>query len=302
MFVYLADTIAQDDVKHHYVVVGAVAMADGKPWPALGKDAPSPGDIVLIDTPEAPWRFKPGKPADLRYYLEDNRPPRTATFNVQAIMPMLGDLDDPDLTPEFPGITDKPDMRSWRPTFPYSARLVTPQDEAYWQRYRATPRAYVNLQTAQRLWGERFGNLTAVQYFGIDAPTLEKELLAKLAPESGGFVFQPIRAQATASSAGSSDFGVLFLAFSFFLIAAALLLIGLLVRLNLDRRAGEIGLLLAVGWDHGKVRRLLLAEGTALAVLGGLVGLLGALGYGRLMLDFLRANWPGGESLSFLRL
>lgn len=309
LLVYLADTIAQDGISHHYVVVGAVRMADDKPWPALGKDAPfaagqsgRDAGMVLIETPEAPWRFKVGEPAELRYFVKDDLPIAKAELDVQAIVPMNADLDDPDLTPEFPGITDRPDMRSWRPTFPYNPKLVTPADEAYWQRYRATPRAYVNLATAQALWGQRFGSLTAVQYYGIDAATLQKELLANLSPERGGFVFQPVRAQATASSAGSTDFGVLFLAFSFFLIAAALLLIGLLVRLNLDRRAGEIGLLLAVGWDHGKVRRLLLGEGIALAILGGIVGLLGALGYGRLMLDFLRANWPGGESLSFLRL
>src|SRR5205823_6226768 len=43
-------------------------------------------------------------------------------------------------------------------------------------------------------------------------------------------------------------------------------------------------------------------EGAMLAVVGGAVGLVAALGYARLMLDLLRANWPGGESLSFLRL
>ena len=57
------------------------------------------------------------------------------------------------------------------------------------------------------------------------------------------------------------DFGLLFLGFSLFLIAAALVLVGLLVRLGLDRRASEIGLLLATGYRTRTVRRLLLAEG-----------------------------------------
>jgi ABC-type lipoprotein release transport system permease subunit len=303
VFVYLADSITQNGVERSYVVVGAVRMGDGQPWPALGMDAPSPGDnIVLVETLEDPWRFTVGKSANLRYFMEGNRPAASAEMQVQAIVPMHGDLDDPDLTPAFPGITDQPDMRSWRPTFPYNPRRVTPKDEAYWQRYHATPRAFVTMETAQKLWGQRFGSLTAVQFYGVDAATMQKELLANLSPERGGFVFQPVRAQAEQSSAGSTDFGVLFLAFSFFLIAAALLLIGLLVRLNLERRAVEVGLLLAVGWDHRQVRRLLLGEGIVLATTGGVVGLIGALGYGRLMLDFLRANWPGGEGLHFLQL
>jgi ABC-type antimicrobial peptide transport system permease subunit len=87
------------------------------------------------------------------------------------------------------------------------------------------------------------------------------------------------------------------LGFSCFLIAAALLLVGLLFRLNLDRRASELGLLLATGYSRRTVRLLLLAEGTALAVIGGLFGLAGALFYAWQMLEFLTRLWPG-----FLRL
>src|SRR5262249_45928264 len=86
----------------------------------------------------------------------------------------------------------------------------------------------------------------------------------------------------------------------------ALLLVGLLFRLNLDRRAPEIGLLLATGLRRGFVRRLLLAEGALLAAVGGIVGLVGAVGYAWLLLRFLTATWPGsaGESglHSFLHL
>jgi ABC-type Fe3+-hydroxamate transport system substrate-binding protein len=45
------------------------------------------------------------------------------------------------------------------------------------------------------------------------------------------------------------------------------------VRLNLDRRAAEVGLLLATGYRTRTVRRLLLTEGLVLAALGGLLGL-----------------------------
>ncbi len=58
---------------------------------------------------------------------------------------------------------------------------------------------------------------------------------------------------------------MLFLGFSIFLIVAALLLVGLLFRLNLDRRAGEMGVLTATGWSNAHVRWLLLGEGAMLA-------------------------------------
>ena len=101
---------------------------------------------------------------------------------------------------------------------------------------------------------------------------------------------------------GSTDFGELFLYFSFFLIVASLLLVGLLFRLNIDRRAREMGILLATGWTHSRVRRLLLAEGSLLAILGGFVGLIGALWYADLLLKYLSAHWPGGHKLQFLEL
>src|SRR5437763_1210206 len=119
-------------------------------------------------------------------------------------------------------------------------------------------------------------------------------------PERGGFVFDPVRESAMNASASGNDFGGLFLGFSFFLIAAALLLVGLLFRLNLDRRASEIGLLLAVGYRRSTVFLLLLAEGAILAAAGAVAGTFLALLYCRLLLQLLDALWPGGLR-SFLR-
>ena len=90
--------------------------------------------------------------------------------------------------------------------------------------------------------------------------------------------------------------------FSFFLIAAALLLVGLLVRLNIDRRASEFGLLVATGYSLKVVRRLIVREGMILGILGGFVGLLLAGIYAGLMLRLLGSLWPDGSVGSFLHL
>src|SRR6202008_2158196 len=114
-----------------------------------------------------------------------------------------------------------------------------PSDENYWKRYRTTPKAYVTLETAQRLWKSRFGSLTSFRIYPADDKSAQRFrtlLLKELKPDQGGFVFQPVKELALQAGAGSTDFSMLFLAFSFFLIAAALLLIGLLFRLNLERR------------------------------------------------------------------
>jgi ABC-type lipoprotein release transport system permease subunit len=142
----------------------------------------------------------------------------------------------------------------------------------------------------------------------VDTPSWEDQardfsdrLLEVLRPEQGGLVFDAVRQRSLQAGRGGTDFGVLFLSFSSFLIAAALLLVGLLFRLNLDRRAGEVGLLLALGYRARTVRRLLLAEGVILAVVGGLLGSLAALAYARFLLELLAVLWPGGLERSFLR-
>ncbi len=239
-------------------------------------------EIALVDWPGAPFHGKPGQPIKVSYFSPDTHNKlelKTETFTSRADLPLTGPLDDPDVTPEFPGITDKLDMASWEnPPFPFNAKRVKSADDNFWKRYRTTPRAYITLTTAQRLWGTRFGDLTSLRITpGTSAAALafRKRLLQELQPAQGGFVFQHVKDLALRAGAGSSDFGVLFLAFSFFLIAAALLLVGLLFRLNLDRRASEIGVLAATGWGNARVRRLLLGEGTMLAISGGLAGLLG---------------------------
>jgi len=89
---------------------------------------------------------------------------------------------------------------------------------------------------------------------------LEKKILANLKPEELGLRFEPVREQALKAAEQSQDFGGLFLGFSFFLIAAALLLMGLLFSLGLEQRAPEIGTLLALGFTPKQVRSLCCAK------------------------------------------
>ncbi|MSQ95812.1 MAG: FtsX-like permease family protein [Gemmataceae bacterium] len=306
--IYLADGITDGKIDVPYSIIASdketyLDKRDGQERPFIADD-----EIMLVDWPGSPWRGKLGRTVTVSYFSPDEKNHLKKTeiqLKVNSVAALDSSFDDPDLTPVFPGITDKVKMDEWEnPPFPYDKKRVKDADEKFWKRYRTTPKAYVNLKLAQKLWGSRFGDVTSMQFrLGTEHPDFfPQALLAELTPEQGGFTFQPVKAQALSASSGVTDFGVLFLSFSFFLIVAALLLVGLLVRLNLDRRAGEIGLLLALGWSHRRVHWLLLAEGILLGVLGAAVGLAGAMAYAHLMLKLLAANWPGGEALSFLRV
>ena len=137
------------------------------------------------------------------------------------------------------------------------------------------------------------------------AAEFEENLLAKLTTgttPASGMVFQPVKEQGLAAAAGTTDFTGLFIGFSFFLIAAALLLIGLLFRLGIERRVSEYGLLSAVGLTPRDVRRLFLCEVSLVAVLGGLLGCAAAVGYAGLMVYGLKTWWFGAIGTKFLFL
>jgi ABC-type antimicrobial peptide transport system permease subunit len=312
--VYLANTIASDSAEIPYSVVTALEPTQRPPLgPFLpsGKRELADDEIVLADWKESPLPRKIGEKVTLSFFPPTHQSePREekATFRLAGFVPLEGIPADPDLTPEFPGITDKLSITEWDPPFPYDNQRIKPRDEDYWRKYRTTPKAYVNLSVGQRLWGSRFGRLTSVRLAAAEGDNLataaalyQKLLLDRLDPSKGGLVFNAVRDQALEASNKGTDFAWLFLGFSFFLIAASLLLVGLLFRLNIDRRAEEIGLLTAVGYRRAAVQRLLLGEGAVLAAAGAVVGSCLAMLYAQMLLQLLAALWPGETLQSFLR-
>src|SRR5205814_5817426 len=101
-------------------------------------------------------------------------------------------------------------------------------------------------------------------------------LRAALDPLATGFSVVDVRANGLAASRGSTDFGEYFTYFSFFLVISALLLAALFFRLGVEQRAREVGLLRAVGYTTGRIRRLFAAEGLVVTAVGSGVGIAGA--------------------------
>jgi hypothetical protein len=91
----------------------------------------------------------------------------TAEFTVAGAIPLTGVAADPALTPEFPGITDKDDIGDWQLPFddPAWQQQVVRKEYGsdYWDRYRATPRAYISLAAGRKWWASRFGDVTSIR-------------------------------------------------------------------------------------------------------------------------------------------
>jgi len=254
-------------------------------------------EIALSDWLAADLEAKPGDALEMTYYVVG--PTRkliekASRFRVRGIVPMRGLAADRELMPNFPGLADVENCRDWRPGIPIDLKRIRKKDEDYWARHRGTPKAFLTLAAGRRIWANRFGDLTAIRIPSPPPPDeVEKAILAELDPADFGLAFRPVRQEAHRASEQALDFGQLFIGLSFFLIAAAVLLTALLFVFGIEQRAEQVGLLLAVGFTPRRVRRLMLAEGGLLAVVGGGVGALCGTLYTRGVLAALATVWRG---------
>ena len=214
-------------------------------------------------------------------------------FEIRSIIPLAGASADPELMPPFPGLADSENCRDWEPGIPIDRELIRDVDEEYWDAHRGTPKAFLSLAAGQEVFGNRFGNLTALRGTQTQIQNLVETLPASLDPALVGLFFQDLRGPALAAGTSATDFGGLFLGLSFFLILAALLLTSLLFVFGVEQRANEIGVLLAIGFRPARVRRLILAEALVLAVIGGVIGAFAGMGYTRAVIYGLGSLWQG---------
>ncbi|CAM2070794.1 ABC transporter permease [Sulfidibacter corallicola] len=223
------------------------------------------------------------------------------SFEVQGIVEMSGMGVDANLSPTFPGIEDADNMSDWDPPFQMNLSAIRPVDETYWDDYRAAPKAFVTLDRGRRMWHNRFGEATGFRLLTQEPEAMRDrwrdELKRVLTPEFGNMAPFPLRRLALEGAAGATDFTGLFIAFSFFLIAAALGLLGMLMRLAVSERSREIGTRLALGFPPRKVRAVFVREGLVLAAAGSTLGVFGAWGFAAVMMYGMRHWWGLGTSV-----
>ena len=275
---------------------GQMLLVDGSPAPAL-----EDGEILLNAWTAEDLQAQPGDRIELDYFEVGPREELRATtesLTVRGIVAMEGLAADAGLSQEYPGIAGNDNMADWDPPFPIDLGNIRPVDEQYWDDYRGTPKAFVATATGQRMWRNRWGELTAMRVAtagGAAAEdfeaTLRRDLIGALPLEAFGLAFQPVKQLGLAASSGSSDYSGYFVGFSFFLILSAAMLVALLFGLGVEQRAAEVGLLQAVGYPSARVRRRLLSEGGLLAAVGALVGLGAAVAYAALMMKALTTWW-----------
>jgi len=212
-------------------------------------------------------------------------------FVVNQVYELAGEKADQNRMPVIPGLSDAGNCRDWKTGVPIDLKKIRPQDEAYWKLYKGTPKAFVSLETAQKLWGNRFGRSTAIRVEGLKKTEFEKQLLAGLLPAQMGFEVKDVKTEGLAAASGGTDFGGLFIGLSFFVLFAAVLLAFLLFKLYLGFRKTEIGTLTALGFSFPAIRKLFVAEASVFVLVGIVLGIPFSIFYNQLILKAINTIW-----------
>ncbi|MBL8815147.1 MAG: ABC transporter permease [Planctomyces sp.] len=292
--------------------LGPFLLNDGTPIPQLGAD-----EIVLSHWLSQDLQVSAGDEIEARWHevgSHGDLPETHQRFRVRGVLNAEDPISiDQDLTPFVDGVTNVASFSDWDQPFEMEMDRITARDDEYWEQHRATPKAFVSAETAQRLWQSRFGKYTSIRIAspGVALPEerlldlserLEFEIQSTLKPERLGFYYRPVRAEGLQASVGANDFTQLFLAFSFFLILSAIVLAVLMYRLGIQQRVAQIGLMEALGFTHSTARRLFVAEGLVMAVFASLLGAIFSVLFARLMIYGLTNWWVGAVGTRFLIL
>ncbi|MDR0871135.1 MAG: hypothetical protein LBN39_10130, partial [Planctomycetaceae bacterium] len=198
-------------------------------------------EITLNQWAADDLQVQPGDEIELTWFSPDNvNETKQQKFILAKIVP--NDTFTNDVVPDVKGFTDEKSIADWDPPFPFDAKKIRKVDEDYWDKYRAAPKAFVDLETGQKLWGSRFGKVSTFIIANHELQIADEDYAAF------NLNFVPVKQLGLAASQGTTPFSVLFLCFSFFIIASALMLVAMLFRLSIEMQAKNIGIRLACGW------------------------------------------------------
>ena len=66
---------------------------------------------------------------------------------------------------------------------------IRSKDEDYWNKYRGTPKAFINYEKGKEIWGNNFGPATAIRFpAGISEKEIEDNLNGSIDPGKTGFM------------------------------------------------------------------------------------------------------------------
>jgi hypothetical protein len=157
---YLGNSLTHDSVSAPYSFISALPRSL---YPEI-----SIGDNIIINQ----WLAEDlsvgeGDSITVAWYAPDSLNKlieKKNSFSVNRIVEMDGIWGDSLLMPAFPGISGSESCSDWDAGVPVKLNEIRRKDEAYWNQYRGTPKAFINYDKGIELWGNNFGPATAIRF------------------------------------------------------------------------------------------------------------------------------------------
>jgi ABC-type lipoprotein release transport system permease subunit len=292
---YLINTLATKEGETPYSMVTAVSGKSAMFLPTQ----PGEGEVVINDWLAEDLRTQVDDELTMDYFVVESGSKlveKRGVFTVKAIVKMEGPAADQRWMPDFPGVADVQSARDWEPGLPLDLTRIRDKDDEYWEDFKGTPKAFVSHQTGEELWANRWGKVTGIRVIGGQVAGVAKSVHEVLKPSLAGMQVMDFSEQAKEAAKSPVDFAILFLAMSFFLIIAAIALVTMLFRFNVELRAEEGALLSAVGIPVKKISNWRMGEAFFVVLAGAIFGTLLAVIFCTIVLKVISSIWGDGTA------
>jgi putative ABC transport system permease protein len=228
-------------------------------------------------------------PDSLNKLIEKN-----SDFIVKRIVDINGIWSDSLLMPDFPGISGKESCSDWDAGVPIKMHDIRPKDEDYWNKYRGTPKAFINYEKGKELWGNNFGPATSLRYpAGLTGKEIETRLNGIFNPEKSGFTISDLSDESVKAANESVDFGTLFVSLGFFLILASFVLLSFATSSYFDLKKTSVKTLFCLGFKNWRIAQLLILESGVISLAGCSIGAISGYLVDILITRGLNTVWKG---------
>jgi putative ABC transport system permease protein len=235
-------------------------------------------------------------PDSLNKLIEKN-----SIFVIKLVVPIEGIWADSLLMPDFPGIAGSESCSDWDAGVPIKMNEIRDKDEEYWNKYKGTPKAFINYEKGREIWGSNFGLATSIRFKdGITSDEIEAKLEGTLDPALLGFSVRDLAGESAKAADESVDFGTLFLSLGFFLIVASVVLLSFVVSYYFDSKREIINTFFALGFTNKWIEKIFYLESLIIGVTGCLVGSFAGYLVNIVITGALNSVWQGAVQTNTL--
>jgi putative ABC transport system permease protein len=264
---------------------------------SLYHDIPDGNGMIINRWMAADLSVKEGDSLKMYWFSPDslnNLVERNSSFIVKRIEEMKGIWSDSLLMPEFPGISGKESCSEWDAGVNVKMSEIRSKDENYWKRYRGTPKAFINYEKGQELWGNNFGPATSIRFpKELTSYEIEKKLSGFLDPGILGLTITDLSGESLKAANEGVDFATLFLSLGFFLILASLVMLSFAASSYFNSKKENVNTLFKIGFKNRSIAGLLYFETVAINLIGCLTGAFAGYLVNVLITGALNTVWSG---------